>query len=318
LQSDIDSSARIVIRKCCNIVSGETVAVITDYAQDQRLLDALSLATKDVGAVPAILAYDHTEKKSNPPKELVDKLTDYDVILLFTTVPFNYESLYLAQKKGARIITASRVTLDSFLRIVPIDYEALSAEMHRVGTVIENSSKVRIVTPNGTNFSAKIAPWGMRYATSVVRKNGDWAYLPAGTTGIGLVDGSAEGTFVADGIIVDVGRTSPPITLVVKNGLVVETHCSDKEKLDIVDKWLAKDEGANAVVEIGIGFNPKATLVSEPEGERVLGSVHIGTGDNLSFGGTIKSQSHLDIVILNSSLYSDGRELVSHGKIVKS
>jgi len=190
--------------------------------------------------------------------------------------------------------------------------------MRRIGTMIENSSLVRIEAPNGTNFSAKIAPWGMRYATSVVKNPGDWAYLPAGTTGIGLVDGSAEGTFVADGIIVDVDRINPPITFVIKNGVVVETQCSETNQLGVVDDWLSRDKGANAVVEIGVGFNPNATLVSEPEGERVIGSVHIGTGDNIFFGGGIKSKSHLDIVILNSTLYSDGRTLVRNGKIVES
>ena len=182
--------------------------------------------------------------------------------------------------------------------------------------MVEESSTVRIQAPNGTDLSAKIAPWGMRYATSIVKNRGDWAYLPAGTTGIGLVEESAEGTFVADGIIVDVGKMNSPVSFVIEKGRVVETNCSEKEQISIIDNWLSKDEGADSVVEVGIGFNPRATLISEPEGERVRGSVHIGTGDNIFFGGGIKSGSHLDIVILNSSLYSDDKILVRNGNIV--
>jgi leucyl aminopeptidase (aminopeptidase T) len=317
LQTEIDNCAKILVRECFNLAAGETFAVIAEIGQDRNLLDAISRATSDVGAKPLILQYTYDEKKPDPPRELVEKLGSVDAILLATTVPFDYEHLRTAQENGARIITASRVTLESYLRVVPIDYDALSAQMHRIGKLIENSSTVRIEDANGTSFEAKIAPFGMRYATSIVRKKSDRAYLPAGTTGIGLVEGSAEGTFVADGIIVDVAKINPPITFVIKKGKVVETYSSDRKQLEIVNDWLRKDKGADAVVEIGIGFNPNAILVSEPEGERVLGSVHIGTGDDIFFGGRIKSQSHLDIVNVSTTLYSDDRPLIRKGEVMQ-
>jgi leucyl aminopeptidase (aminopeptidase T) len=315
LQSELDNCARILIEQCGHVSAGETVAIVANDKQDDRLLNAMAQATREVQARPIVLQYGITAEKTDPPEELLRKLLNVDAIFLCTTVPFNYEYLSPAWKLGARIISASRVSLESYLRIVPIDYSGLSSEMHRIGSVIENSSTVKIVSSNGTNFSAKLAPMGMRYATSVVRKEGDWAYLPAGTTGICLVEGSAEGVFVCDGVIVDIDKISPPIKFVIKNGTVVDTQCQEQKQLDVVRSWLLKDENANAVVEIGVGFNPNATLISEPEGERVRGSVHIGTGDNIFFGGKIRSESHLDIVILNSSLYCDGRELVKDGKI---
>jgi 2,5-dihydroxypyridine 5,6-dioxygenase len=321
LQSEIANCARILIKDCGNVVAGETVCLIADSGQDHRLLEALSLATKEMGAHPVILQYESSEESPDPPKQLVEKLIEADFILVCTTVPFNKEYLYAPHRKGARILGATRVTLESLLRIVPIDYEALSFQMNRIGGLIEKSSRVRIEAPNGTNFLAKIAPWGMTSATSIVTSEGDWAHLPAGANGIGLVDGSAEGSFVADGIIdfgrkkLNIGKIMPPITLVIKKGVIVETHCSEKGQLDVVNEWLYKDKGANAVVEIGVGFNPKATFIGEPEGERVLGAVHIGTGDNHAFGGENSSKSHLDIIILNATLYSDDQAVVRNGKI---
>ena len=50
----------------------------------------------------------------------------------------------------------------------------------------------------------------------------------------------------------------------------------------------------------------------------VLGSVHICTGDDIFFGGRIKSQSHLDIVNLNSTLSSDDRVLVRNGQVMEA
>ncbi|MDA4129490.1 MAG: hypothetical protein OK457_01855 [Thaumarchaeota archaeon] len=288
------------------------------------MLEALSLATKKLGAIPLALRYEPSEKVPDPPKQLLEKLLEADFILVCPTVPFNKELLYPPHKRGARILGATRVTLDSLLRIVPIDYGALSLRMNRVGELIENSSRVRMESPNGTNFSAKIAPWGMTYASSIVRNEGDWAHLPAGTNGIGLVEGSAEGTFVADGVIdfgrkkLNIGRITPSITLVIRKGAIVETQCSEKEQLVVVNEWLYKDESANSVVEIGVGFNPNAAFIGEPEGERVLGSVHIGTGDNHAFGGENSSKSHLDIIILNGTLYSDDHAVVRNGKIVES
>ena len=322
LQSEIANCARILVKDCGNVVAGETVVVVADKEQDPRLLEALSLATKNLGANPVTLQYEPSEEFPDPPKEIIEKLVDSDLILVCTTVPFNKEHLYAPHRKGARILGAIRVTLDSLLRIVPIDYEALLLQMKGVGESIESSSIVRIEAPNGTDFRAKIAPWGMTYAASIVRDKSDWAHLPIGANGIGLVEGSAQGTFVADGVIdfgrkkMNIGRISPPITLVVRNGRIVETLCSEKKQLDSVREWLYKDEGSSAVIEIGAGFNPRATFIGEPEGERFLGAVHIGTGDNHAFGGENSSKSHLDIIILNATLYSDDQVLVSNGRIV--
>ena len=73
-------------------------------------------------------------------------------------------------------------------------------------------------------------------------------------------------------------------------------------------------ELAYNVAELGIGTNDKAKLVgSVLEDEKVLGTVHMALGDNMSMGGRISVRSHLDGIILKPTLLVDGVILMKDG-----
>lgn len=77
-------------------------------------------------------------------------------------------------------------------------------------------------------------------------------------------------------------------------------------------------EKAYRVAELGIGLNPKAKIIGLVlEDEKVLGTVHIALGNNLSFGGDNDVPLHLDGVILKPDIYVDGKKIMSRGKFVE-
>jgi len=67
--------------------------------------------------------------------------------------------------------------------------------------------------------------------------------------------------------------------------------------------------------ELGIGLNPKAKVTGNIlEDEKVIGTVHVAVGNNLSFGGDNDVPLHLDGVVSEPTIDIDGRTLMDRGR----
>ena len=77
-----------------------------------------------------------------------------------------------------------------------------------------------------------------------------------------------------------------------------------------------RPNGTPDYAEMGIGMNPACSfkgLMLEDEG--VLGSIHIGTGTNITLGGVVKARSHYDLIMRAPTLILDGEVLIQDGQI---
>ena len=71
------------------------------------------------------------------------------------------------------------------------------------------------------------------------------------------------------------------------------------------------------IAEFGIGTNYKAHISgSILEDEKIIGTVHIALGDNLSMGGNVNVPSHLDGIIKNPTFEIDGKVIMKNGEFV--
>jgi len=77
---------------------------------------------------------------------------------------------------------------------------------------------------------------------------------------------------------------------------------------------------AFAVAKAGIGMNPRAALCENIlEDEKILGTVHVGFGDNSNMGGfsqakVVKALVHGDGVVVSApSIFADGRRIDRRG-----
>jgi len=71
------------------------------------------------------------------------------------------------------------------------------------------------------------------------------------------------------------------------------------------------------IAELGIGTNDQAKITGLIlEDEKVMGTVHIALGDNMSMGGTVSVQSHLDGLIKKPTVYLDGRVIMEKGNLL--
>ena len=85
----------------------------------------------------------------------------------------------------------------------------------------------------------------------------------------------------------------------------------------IIRKQLAPfgKQGRN-IAELGIGTNYKAKLSGKVlEDEKILGTVHVALGNNISMGGSCEVGSHLDGILLKPTLVIDEKIILSRGNI---
>src|SRR4030042_760602 len=123
---------------------------------------------------------------------------------------------------------------------------------------------------------------------------GAYGNLPEGE--VSFSPASCHGRYVVDASFPDLGVLDSPLSFWVKNGLV--NKVSGFQADSVIRRLNAAGPAAFGVAELGIGLNPKAIITGNIlEDEKVIGTVHIAVGNNLSYGGSNDVPLHLDGVI---------------------
>jgi len=69
--------------------------------------------------------------------------------------------------------------------------------------------------------------------------------------------------------------------------------------------------------EASVGVNAKALIRGiQREDKNIIGTMHFGLGTNIDVGGSVKSKIHMDGVILEPTLYVDGKMKIEHGRFL--
>jgi leucyl aminopeptidase (aminopeptidase T) len=129
------------------------------------------------------------------------------------------------------------------------------------------------------------------------------------------VEGTAEGKIVADVRIMGVGLTlDDPVTLVLKEGKVVDIRggVAARKFRTLLESF--QDEASFNVAEFGIGLNPCARLgASNLEDLGRLGNCHCGIGSNFAIGGRVIAPNHHDVIFKDATVYLDGKVVLREG-----
>jgi leucyl aminopeptidase (aminopeptidase T) len=71
------------------------------------------------------------------------------------------------------------------------------------------------------------------------------------------------------------------------------------------------------IAELGIGTNYMAEICGLIlEDEKVLGTVHLALGNNVSMGGNVNVKIHLDGVIYSPTLTIDDKPILKNGEML--
>ena len=128
----------------------------------------------------------------------------------------------------------------------------------------------------------------------------------------------AEGVFIVDGSMAGIGDLAgkTPITIKVEGGYAVEIT-GGPEADELWSKLEAVGKKAFHTAELGVGTNDAAKIIGNIlEDEKVMGTVHIALGNNMSMGGTFDVPIHLDGIIKDPTLELDGKVIMDSGKLL--
>jgi leucyl aminopeptidase (aminopeptidase T) len=317
LVAQLEAAARTALETCLAVKAGETVLVITDEPK-REIGTAIWRVAKSLGT-EAMLAeiLPRTRNGEEPPAPIAALMAASSVVLCPTSKSVTHTAARReACAHGARIATLPGITEDMMIRCLAADYNAIAERSRRLSVALESGNEVHVTSPAGTDIRLVRGDRHAKPDTGFYLNPGEYGNLPAGETFFAPIEGSAQGVLVFDGAMAGVGKVKTPIRILVRDGVAVEiTGGVEAQKLiELIDPLGA---AARNIAELGIGTNDRAQITGVIlEDEKVLGTVHIALGDNMSMGGTVSVPSHLDGLILQPTVYVDDRMIMEDGKLL--
>ncbi|MFN3270373.1 MAG: aminopeptidase, partial [Candidatus Kapaibacteriota bacterium] len=190
------------------------------------------------------------------------------------------------------------------------------SEIEKVAKKLQNVSTIRVTTELGTDITLPIKNRTIIKSTGILRNIGEYGNLPSGEVYLAPWEKQSNGVIVFDGSIAGIGILKHPVKVVVEDGYGVDFE-GDEEAKQLYDMLKSIGHEAFAIGEFGIGTNYKAKITGIIlEDEKVLGTVHIAFGNNLTMGGKIKAKGHIDGIITKPNVYFDDKLIMKEGKLL--
>lgn len=310
----LEKGSNIVLKDCLDVKEGEKLLIVTD---DLRLNigTALYEAGKNLGAESMLIVMRPRKVSGEEPPETIAKAMEKaDVVVCPTTTSLTHTHAKLnAVKNGARVATMPGINEEMFSNgAITADYKEVEKLTLKITKLLTEGKSATIVK-DGYKLTMSISGRDGVPSTGVYKNKGQSGNLPSGEAYIAPVEGSAEGETIIDGSMVGVGKLDEPLYVKLKKGRLIEIKGKDSGKLRI----LLENERNSNLAELGIGTNKNANLCGVIlEDEKVYGTVHIAFGTNISFGGTVKADCHIDGIILNPDLYIDEKLVIKNGEYI--
>ena len=259
-----------------------------------------------------------TTNGEEPSEEIARLMQNFDIVLCPTSKSLTHtKARREAASKGARVATFPGITEDVMIRGLNADYKRISRLSFKIKNILDKGSFVKITSPAGTNLSFSIKGRKAIASSGLFHKKGEGGNLPTGETFLAPVEGSANGTLIIDGSIAGFGIIeNVNLKVTVTDGFASKITGGKLGKqvsamLDNFGKY------ARNIAEFGIGTNHKAKLSGVLlEDEKVLGTIHIAFGNNITMGGSVNVPIHIDGVVKKPTVLLDGKLIMINGKLL--
>jgi leucyl aminopeptidase (aminopeptidase T) len=314
----LDSASTIAIRDCMGAKKNEKVLVITDELKREI---GLSLHENAVRLGYESLLVEMKSGKINgeePSPVIAYMMQKFDVVFCPTAKSLTHtDARRNASAKGVRIATFPGITKDVMIRGMNADYKAISKRTIKLTKLLETGKEIRVTAPAGTDISFRIAGRKGYASKGLFHAKGESGNLPTGEAFLAPLEGTSNGVFVVDGSMAGLGLIkNANIKIEVEKGYA--TNISGgilAKKLKVMLDKVGKD--ARNIAEFGIGTNDSAKLSGILlEDEKVMGTIHIALGNNISMGGSVNVPIHLDGVVKKPTVWMDGKLLMKDGKLI--
>jgi leucyl aminopeptidase (aminopeptidase T) len=315
MMEKLKESAEIALRDCMALKNSETLLVVTDDKTNEignTLFEVGKMMAKD----SSLLVMPEREVNGQePPDAIAELMTHFDVVICPTAKSLTHTNARRnACKAGARVGTMPGITTEVMIRTLGADYHKIAERTISLTKILDEADIVHITSAKGTDIRIPINGIKAISSTGLVTTKGAFGNLPSGESYLMPVEGKTNGVFVVDGSFAAVGKIEEkPIRINVEDGFASRIE-GGIEASRLTDMLEPMGKMAYNVAELGIGTNDKAIVTGAIlEDEKVMGTVHIALGNNISMGGTCDVGIHLDGVILEPTVTIDDRLIMKKG-----
>jgi leucyl aminopeptidase (aminopeptidase T) len=316
--SKLDSASAIAIRDCMGAKKNEKILVITDEIKREIGLSLHKNAIR-LGYESLLVEMKSGKINGEEPSDVVAELMQkYDIVFCPTAKSLTHtDARRSASAKGVRIATFPGITKEVMIRGMNADYKSISKRTVKFTQILETGKIIRVTAPAGTDISFSIAGRKAYASKGLFHAPGESGNLPTGEAFLAPVEGSSNGVFVVDGSMAGLGLIkNANIKIEVEKGFATKiTGGTLANKLKVMLDKVGKD--ARNIAEFGIGTNDSAKLSGVLlEDEKVMGTIHIALGNNVSMGGSVNVPIHLDGVVKKPTVWMDSKLIMKDGKLL--
>ena len=318
MSTDLLQAAKTALTTCMALNKDETLLIVTDDNKEE-IGKALYQIGKDLAKETLLLVMPPARVNGQEPAAAVtDLMARYDVVVCPTTKSLTHtEAKRNACKTGARVATMPGISVDIMTRTLKADYNLIAERTYTLSEILDRGKVARVTTALGTDLTLPIEGVKAISSTGLVREKGKGGNLPSGESFLMPEEGKAQGTLVIDASVATIGKiTGEPIKVTIEHGYAVKFAGGTQAKQ--LESMLAEfgKAGMN-VAELGIGTNHAAEISGQIlEDEKVMGTIHIAFGNNVSMGGTCNVGIHIDCVVYKPTVYIDDQKIMENGKLL--
>jgi len=319
MDNELYESAVIAVKDCLKVQKDESFLVVTD-TELKTIGQALFEAGRSIGAESVFMEIVPLSRNGEePPKMVSQAMAASEAVIIPTSKSLTHTMARReACSAGARVATMPGITKDTMVRCLNADYYAIAERTKRITKLLTEAKSAHVTTESGTDIIIPIEGINGIASTGLIHDRGGFGNLPSGEAYLMPVENSSNGVFIVDGSMAGIGDLTgkTPITIIVKDGLAVEITGGPEADL-LKEKLEAVGPKAFNTAELGIGTNDTAIITGNIlEDEKVMGTIHIALGNNMSMGGTVNVPIHLDGIVKNPTVEFDGKIIMEKGKLL--
>ncbi len=316
--NSLHQAALVAARDCMGVNENETILIVTD-----RHRRSIGLALFDVckDLAHEALIMEMIPRKVNgeePPLQITEAMKLVDVVICPTTTSLTHtDARRAACAAGARVGTLPGITEDVMIRTMKADYHKIARLTEKIYDILNDGETAHITTPAGTDIQIPIDGCKAIASSGLVLEAGKFGNLPSGEAYLMPREGKSQGVYVVDGSLAGIGLiTDEPVKITVENGMAVKIE-GGKQARQFEEMVDSVGEKARNLAELGVGTNDMAEIKGTVlEDEKVMGTVHLALGNNVSMGGTVNVGFHVDGIMKRPTLKVDGQSILHNGKML--
>ncbi len=305
--------ARVTVGSCLNVKKKDSVLVICDH-DTQRIGSTIYEAALELtDKALLVLVPPERLQDGEPPPMVVAAMKKATVIIAPTTSSITHSrAIQLAANRGSRVASMPGITARMMRRGgMTADFRSIRRIINRVHRHVRRPKMAHLTNELGTDLTLDLR--GRRWITQdtgICHKPKQVTNLPAGEIFIAPVEKSAQGRLVVDGSFH--GLVDKPVDITIRDGYAIKIT----NALQVYREMEAGGKETFNVAELGLGMNPDAKLIGNVlEDGKALGTVHIGFGDNSTFGGTVSAPFNRDAVMAKPTLTINDKLIIEDGEL---